>query len=111
MRRHTLDAKEDRLQARRPKAESVDVPFLILVLILLSLGLIMLYSASFAQSQYDTGYTSTTRYLEKQGACALIGLGASVASLLIFGKDNFLIPAMLIIALTLCLYKEDTAND
>lgn len=42
---------------------------------------------------------------------ALIGLGASVASLLIFGKDNFLIPAMLIIALTLCLYKEDTAND
>jgi len=42
---------------------------------------------------------------------ALIGLGASVASLLIFGKDNFLIPAMLIIALTLCLYKEETAND
>ena len=42
---------------------------------------------------------------------ALIGLGASVASLLIFGKDNFLIPAMLIIALKLCLYKEDTAND
>ena len=42
---------------------------------------------------------------------ALIGLGASVSSLLIFGKDNFLIPAMLIIALTLCLYKEDTAND
>ena len=47
----------------------------------------------------------------KKHGPALIGLGASVASLLIFGKDNFLIPAMLIIALTLCLYKEDTAND
>ena len=72
MRSKPLNAKEDRFL----KAESVDVPFLMLVLILLALGLIMLYSASFAQSQYDTGYTSTTRYLEKQGACALIGLGA-----------------------------------
>ena len=48
---------------------------------------------------------------EKKHGPALIGLGASVASLLIFGKDNFLIPAMLIIALMLCLYKEETAND
>ena len=47
----------------------------------------------------------------KKHGPALIGLGASVASLLIFGKDNFLIPAMLIIALMLCLYKEDIAND
>ena len=72
MRRNTLNAKEDRFR----KAERVDIPFLTLILILLALGLTMLYSASFAQSQYDTGYTSTTRYLEKQGACALIGLGA-----------------------------------
>ena len=38
---------------------------------------------------------------------ALIGLGASVASLLLFGGDNFLIPAMTIIALALCLYKKE----
>ena len=59
--------------------ERVDIPFLILLLLLLAVGLGMLYSASFAQSQYDTGYTISTRYLQKQAACALIGLAAMVA--------------------------------
>ena len=66
----TLRAKED----RRPGGESVDYPFLILVLALLTVGLIMLYSASFAQSQYDTGYEISTKYLQKQAVCAAIGL-------------------------------------
>ena len=35
---------------------------------------------------------------------AIVGVLASVACLIIFGKDSFLIPAMLIIALALCLY-------
>ena len=56
----------------------VDIPFLVLLLLLLTVGLIMLYSASYAQSQYDTGYTVSTRYLQKQGACAVIGLAAMV---------------------------------
>ena len=43
----------------------------------------------------------------KRHGPALIGLGASVASLLLFGGDNFLIPAMTIIALALCLYKKE----
>ena len=42
---------------------------------------------------------------------ALIGLGASVLCLLIFGAENFLIPTMLIIALALSLYKEDGNHD
>ncbi len=56
----------------------VDVPFLVLLLLLLAVGLIMLYSASYAQSEYDTGYTVSTRYLQKQGACAVIGLAAMI---------------------------------
>lgn len=44
-------------------------------------------------------------------APALIGVGVSVGSLLLFGADGFLIPAMLVIAVLLCLYKEDAAND
>ena len=71
-----LYAKEDR--RLRKARESVDIPFLLLLLLLLGVGLTMLYSASFAQSQYDTGYTQSTRYLQKQGLCALIGLGAMV---------------------------------
>ena len=34
----------------------------------------MLYSASSAQSQYDTGYVSSTKYLQKQAISAALGL-------------------------------------
>ena len=65
-------AKEDPVLKRE---NSVDPVFLILVLVLLGLGLVMLWSASYAQSQYDSGYTVSTRYLQKQAVCALLGLG------------------------------------
>lgn len=42
---------------------------------------------------------------------ALVGVGASVLCLVIFGADRFLIPTMLIIALVLCLYREGDKND
>ncbi len=69
-----LHGKEDRFWC--PKGEGIDRPFLIILLVLLATGLGMLYSASSAQSLYDTRYTVSTRYLQKQAACALIGLGA-----------------------------------
>ena len=74
--RSTSHTKENRRLPLYRAHERVDVTFLILLLVLLSVGLGMLYSASSAQSQYDTGYISSTRYLQKQGACALIGLAA-----------------------------------
>lgn len=73
-----LYAKENRRLRKRQAGVSVDIPFLILLMLLLVVGLIMLYSASYAQSEYDTGYTDSTRYLQKQGACAVIGLVAMV---------------------------------
>ena len=69
-----LYAKED----RRGSGETVDIPFLIFVLLLLTVGLAMLYSASSAQSMYDTHYESSTRYLQKQAICALLGIGFMV---------------------------------
>ena len=69
-----LRAKENR--RKLGAAPGVDYPFLILVLLALAVGLAMLYSASFAQSEYDTGYVSSTRYLQKQAVCAVIGLAA-----------------------------------
>ena len=66
-------AKDNRLHKRRT---SIDVPFLVILLVLLAVGLGMLYSASAAQSQYDTGYRSSTHYLKKQAICAVIGLVA-----------------------------------
>lgn len=56
------------------REQSVDPVFCALVLILLGLGLLMLYSASSAQSMYDTGYTVSTKYLQKQAICAVLGL-------------------------------------
>ena len=74
-----LYAKEDRRRDRNRARESVDIPFLIILLLLMTVGLAMLYSASYAQSQYDTGYTDSTRYLQKQAVCAVIGLAAMAA--------------------------------
>ena len=72
-----LYAKDDRRAAGT--AEGVDIPFLVLVLLLLAVGLLMLYSASYAQSEYDTGYTVSTKYLQKQAVCAGLGLLCMVA--------------------------------
>ena len=91
-----VHAKEDRRLWGKPAAQTVDIPFLALVLLLLTLGLVMLYSASYAQSEYDTGYAISTRYLQKQAVCAAIGL----AAMFFFSR----IPAMLWYRLAWPLY-------
>ena len=67
-----LSAKENPRPVRA--GETVDYPFLFLILLVLAVGLIMLWSASYAQSEYDSGYTDSSRYLRKQAACAAIGI-------------------------------------
>lgn len=47
----------------------------------------------------------------KKHTPAILGVLASVICLLIFGSENFLIPTMAVIAVSLCLYKEEKAND
>lgn len=47
----------------------------------------------------------------KRHAPAIIGVVASVICLLLFGADTFLIPTMLVIALLLCLYREEKAHE
>ena len=61
-----LHAKENRRRWLRPAGDRIDYLFLVILLVLLGLGLTMLYSASSAQSQYDTGYTDSTRYLRSR---------------------------------------------
>ncbi len=73
--KYSSHANEDR-RIRTRSGATVDIPFLVLVLLLLAVGLAMLYSASYAQSEYDTGYEISTRYLQKQAVCAAIGLVA-----------------------------------
>ncbi|MBQ7794674.1 MAG: AzlC family ABC transporter permease [Clostridia bacterium] len=47
----------------------------------------------------------------KKHTPAIIGVAVSVICLVIFGSEKFLIPTMLVIALLLCLYKEERDND
>ncbi len=47
----------------------------------------------------------------KKHGPAIIGVAVSVLCLVIFGSESFLIPAMLVIALLLCLQKEEREND
>jgi cell division protein FtsW len=69
----SLFAKEDR---RWDSGEKADPVFWVILLLVLLVGLTMLYSASYAQSLYDTGYRTSAFYLGKQAVCALIGLAA-----------------------------------
>ncbi|MBE6032375.1 MAG: AzlC family ABC transporter permease [Firmicutes bacterium] len=46
----------------------------------------------------------------KKHAPAIIGIVATAACLVVFGSEKFLIPAMIVIAVALCLYKEDQSN-
>lgn len=47
----------------------------------------------------------------KKHAPAIIGVVVSVICLVLFGSKKFLIPAMLVMSLLLCLYKEERKND
>ena len=71
MKPQRFHAKEDPAPGR---VKSVDPVFLLLVLALLTIGLLMLWSASFPQSEFDSNYTESTRYLRKQVICAVLGL-------------------------------------
>jgi cell division protein FtsW len=75
-RRLPVYAGEDR--AARKGGGGVDIPFLMLVLLLLAVGLCVLYSASSAQSMYDSGYRTSLIYFRKQALCGAIGLMAMV---------------------------------
>lgn len=47
----------------------------------------------------------------KRHGPAIIGVLVSIICLLVFGGEHFLIPTMLVIALLLCLYKEEPGHD
>lgn len=62
-------ARKKRIRAER---NGIDLTFLFLVLILLSIGLIMMFSASYASSYYETG--DSFYYIKRQLLFAVIGI-------------------------------------
>lgn len=75
----------------------LDIPFLSLVLILLSIGLIMLFSASYAFSY--TNFGNSYRFITRQAGFAVFGVGA----MLFVSKINYHIYKKLAWPLYICV--------
>ena len=67
-------AKAIEAAAREAGRGPIDLPYLLLVLSLVGVGLIMLFSASFPSAYYEKG--NPAYYLIRQGAFALLGIAA-----------------------------------
>lgn len=69
--------------ARKMARGPVDLPFLMLVLLLAGVGLVMVYSASYASAYYESG--NPTKYISKQAMLGLVG----VVLMFLVGKFNY----------------------
>ncbi len=76
-------AAKERLFDQKHRRGKIDVTFLILVLVLLTIGLIMLFSASHAYAFYNKG--NSFYYIERQLFFAAVG----VAAMLFVSKVNY----------------------
>lgn len=65
-----------RLSDVERKREMMDTPMLLLTLLLTALGLVMIYSSSYARALYETGDSSY--YFKRQLMFAVLGIGAMV---------------------------------
>ena len=96
--------KHNRKQDAAPQHEDatgmLDMPFLLLVMLLLVLGLIMMFSASYARANWDTG--NSAYYFVRQAGFAAFG----VVVMLVVARLNYFIwyrTALLILAGSLFL--------
>lgn len=62
--------READLQQRTDDRGMMDVPFLVLVLLLVAIGLLMMFSASYVRANYETG--NSLHYFIRQAGLSLI---------------------------------------
>ena len=80
-RKHKRDLTVEEQLARGP----MDLPFLMLVMILLGIGLIMMFSASYATAYYDSKVADPLYYIKRQAMFAVVG----VAVMYVVSKINY----------------------
>ncbi len=81
-------------------AGSIDVPFLILVLVLMGIGILMLFSASYATAYYEN--KPSTYYFMRQGIFAVAGIAIMfIVSLIDYRKLRKLSPLLMLVAIVL----------
>ncbi len=81
----TLNEKKKKSKTARPERvmRPMDLPFLLLVILLLSIGTIMMFSASYASAYYKE--SSSAHFLIRQGAVGVAG----VALMLFISRMNY----------------------
>lgn len=79
---------------------TMDIPFLVLVIVLMGIGILMLFSASYATAYYEN--LPSTYYFMRQGIFAVAGLAIMfVVSFMDYRKFRKLSPLLMIIAIVL----------
>ena len=72
-----VSAAKEHLFEPRKRRGKIDIPFLVITLILLTFGLVMLFSASYAYAFYNKG--NSFYYIERQLLFAVMGVAAMLA--------------------------------
>ena len=73
MNRKKLTAQDSALRPVETDRGMIDVPYLVLTVLLVVIGLIMLFSASYARAYYKTG--NSAKYFISQLMFAVMGMG------------------------------------
>ena len=92
------------IRKRSKRRQRIDLPFLILTILLLSIGLITLFSASYVDAINSTQSGDGAFYFKRQGMFALGGIACmlAVAYCLDYRKLHYLaIPSMVVSILLL----------
>ncbi len=96
------DPQSEAKALRADTTGQLDMPFLLLVVILLIIGLVMMFSASYARANWDTDGRNSAYYFVRQAGFALGGL----AAMLLVGRLNYFIwyrTAILILGVSIFL--------
>lgn len=105
-------ALHERLFPKKGTRGKIDVTFLILVLILLTFGLVMLFSASYAYAFYNDG--DSFYYIKRQLFFAVMGVAAmmfiSQMNYKIFQKYSLLLMGGTLVLLVLVLFMRDESG-
>lgn len=97
-------AKEKVKRRKSTLRGSLDYPFLILVIVLMAIGLLMLFSASYAAAYYDKNIRNSTFYFTRQALFAAAGVGAMFGiSFMDYRRLRILSPLLMIGAIALLI--------
>lgn len=91
-----------KIEGKTGVSGTIDIPFLVLVIVLMGIGILMLFSASYATAYYEN--LPSTYYFMRQGIFAVAGLAIMlIISFMDYRKFRKFSPLLMIIAIVLLI--------